>query len=147
MMSQVLFGLLLLSAMLVAPAGAHEGHIHPPSIGRSTHPYLQACIAPYLHIQAALAEGRLDEGVKQAARELAKQARAGAEQESEATGRAMLVTSIVLSLGFFIFTFATMRNLVNFGLLTAFTIVMALVADYLVAPALMVLVNRPKAET
>ncbi len=60
------------------------------------------------------------------------------------TGRAMLVTTVVLSLGFFIFVFASMNNLFYFGLLTAFTIVMALVADYLLAPALMVLVNKPK---
>ena len=59
------------------------------------------------------------------------------------TGRAMLVTSIVLSIGFFIFVFASMNNLFAFGLLTAITILMALAADYLVAPALMVLVNRP----
>jgi hydrophobe/amphiphile efflux-3 (HAE3) family protein len=57
------------------------------------------------------------------------------------TGRAMLVTTIVLSIGFFIFVFADMNNLFNFGLLTSFTILMALLADYLVAPALMVLVN------
>ena len=59
------------------------------------------------------------------------------------TGRAMLVTTIALSIGFFIFVFASMNNLFAFGLLTAFTILMALVADYLVAPALMVLFNRP----
>jgi hydrophobe/amphiphile efflux-3 (HAE3) family protein len=58
------------------------------------------------------------------------------------TGRAMLVTTIVLSIGFFIFIFASMNNLFAFGVLTAFTILMALAADYLVAPALMVLVNR-----
>jgi predicted RND superfamily exporter protein len=61
------------------------------------------------------------------------------------TGRALLVTTIVLSIGFFIFVFAGMKNLFNFGLLTSFTIIMALAADYLVAPALMVLVN-PKVE-
>ena len=60
------------------------------------------------------------------------------------TGRAMLVTTIVLSLGFLIFIFASMNNLFYFGLLTAFTIVMALVADYFLAPALMVMVNKPK---
>ena len=60
------------------------------------------------------------------------------------TGRAMLVTSIVLSAGFFIFTFATMKNLFNFGLLTSFTILMALAADYFIAPALMVVVNEKK---
>jgi len=59
------------------------------------------------------------------------------------TGRAMLVTTIVLSIGFFIFVFASMNNLFAFGVLTAFTILMALAADYLIAPALMVLVNRP----
>jgi predicted RND superfamily exporter protein len=62
----------------------------------------------------------------------------------QTTGRAMLVTTIVLSIGFFVFTFASMRNLFNFGILTAFTIVMALVADYFLAPALMVLVNPTK---
>ncbi|MEJ2220744.1 MAG: MMPL family transporter [Desulfobacterales bacterium] len=60
------------------------------------------------------------------------------------TGRAMLVTTIVLSIGFLIFVFASMNNLFAFGLLTAFTILMALAADYLVAPALMVLVNPSK---
>lgn len=63
------------------------------------------------------------------------------------TGRAMLVTTIVLSTGFFIFIFAGMNNLFNFGLLTSFTILMALAADYLVAPALMVLVNPTVAKT
>ena len=65
-------------------------------------------------------------------------------QTLHTTGRAMLVTTIVLSLGFLIFVFATMKNLFNFGLLTAFTILMALVADYFVAPALMVVINRPR---
>jgi len=62
------------------------------------------------------------------------------------TGRAMLVTTIVLSIGFFIFVFASMNNLLAFGVLTAFTILMALAADYLMAPALMVLVNRTRSE-
>lgn len=60
----------------------------------------------------------------------------------QTAGRAMLVTTIVLSLGFFIFAFATMSNVRNFGLLTGFTIITALLADYLLAPALMVLVNK-----
>ena len=56
----------------------------------------------------------------------------------------MSIVSGTAALGFFIFVFASMNNLFNFGLLTAFTIVMALVADYLLAPALMVLVNKPQ---
>jgi predicted RND superfamily exporter protein len=59
------------------------------------------------------------------------------------TGRAMLVTTVVLSLGFFIYGFATMQNIINFGRLTGLTIILALLADYLIAPALMVLVNKP----
>ena len=60
------------------------------------------------------------------------------------TGRAMLVTTVVLSTGFFIYTFASMQNIVNFGILTSFTVTVALMADYLVAPALMILVNKKK---
>ena len=66
----------------------------------------------------------------------------GVHQTLQTTGRAMLVTSVVLSLGFFNYTFATLNNIINFGLLTSFTILMALVADYFITPALMVIVNR-----
>ena len=58
------------------------------------------------------------------------------------TGRAMLVTTVVLSIGFFIFMFADMKNIFNFGFLTGITIVLALLADYFLAPALMVLANK-----
>ena len=60
------------------------------------------------------------------------------------TGRAMLVTSVVLSVGFFIYMFANMQNIVRFGFLTGFTILMALASDYFIAPALMVLVNKKR---
>ena len=56
------------------------------------------------------------------------------------TGQALLFTSLVLSSGFFLYWFATMLLLHNFGLLTAFTIIAAFLADVLLAPALMVLV-------
>ncbi len=57
-------------------------------------------------------------------------------------GRAMVVTTVVLSLGFFIYMFAAMNNVFYFGLLTGLTIVLALAADFLMAPALMVLTHR-----
>ena len=60
------------------------------------------------------------------------------------TGRAMFITSTVLSLGFVILCFASMINLIRFGILTSMTIVMALLADFLLAPALMVLSHRRK---
>ena len=58
------------------------------------------------------------------------------------TGRALFVTSVVLSLGFFIFIFAEMSNLYYFGLLTGITIANAFLIDILVSPALMSLVYR-----
>ncbi|MDX1811230.1 MAG: efflux RND transporter permease subunit, partial [Gammaproteobacteria bacterium] len=53
------------------------------------------------------------------------------------TGRAILVTTVVLCLGFFIFTAASMENLIRFGLVTGITIILALLCDLLLAPALM----------
>ena len=61
------------------------------------------------------------------------------------SGRAMLTTSIILSAGFFIFCLATMKNLIHFGFLTALTILAALVADFVLAPALMALRYRGRA--
>jgi len=58
------------------------------------------------------------------------------------TGRAMLTTSIVLSIGFFVYMFAYMNNMFNFGLLVGLAIVIALLADFFLAPALMVLMVR-----
>jgi hypothetical protein len=55
------------------------------------------------------------------------------------TGQALLFTSIVLASGFFIYMFASMSNLFYFGLLTGITIVLAFLADLILAPALMAL--------
>jgi predicted RND superfamily exporter protein len=55
------------------------------------------------------------------------------------TGHALLVTTLVLCLGFFIFAFANLSNLVTFGLLTGYTILLAFIADVAVGPALLVL--------
>jgi predicted RND superfamily exporter protein len=59
------------------------------------------------------------------------------------TGQALLYTSVVLSLGFFIYMLASMENLFNFGFLTGLTIILAFLADVVLAPALMTLVARP----
>jgi predicted RND superfamily exporter protein len=55
------------------------------------------------------------------------------------TGEALLFTSVVLASGFFIYMFATMTNLFYFGLLTGITIILAFLADAMLAPALMVI--------
>jgi len=58
------------------------------------------------------------------------------------TGQALLFTTVVLSSGFFIYMFASMSNLFYFGLLTGITILVAFLADLLLAPALMVIYSR-----
>ncbi len=56
-------------------------------------------------------------------------------------GRAMLVTTMVLAIGFWLFMFASMNHLFNFGLLTGTTLVFAFLADILLAPALLAIVT------
>jgi len=58
------------------------------------------------------------------------------------TGRAMLITTLVLSTGFFVLMAATLNHLVRFGLFTGITILLALLADFLLAPALMMLMTK-----
>ncbi len=58
------------------------------------------------------------------------------------TGRALMITSFVLSAGFFALMFASLNNMIRFGLFTGLTIVLALLADFLLLPALMVLVSK-----
>jgi hypothetical protein len=62
------------------------------------------------------------------------------------TGRAMLVTSVVLAVGFYIFTLASLNNIIDFGVLTGTAIVLALAANFVLAPALMVLVHKGAAK-
>ena len=63
------------------------------------------------------------------------------------SGRAMLITTIVLSIGFYVYLFASMANLFNFGLLAGTAIIVALAADFLIAPALMKLLYKGHKET
>ena len=58
------------------------------------------------------------------------------------TGHALLVTSLVLSLAFFVYGFASLTNLARFGLITGTTILFAFVADISLSPALMALSTR-----
>jgi predicted RND superfamily exporter protein len=57
-------------------------------------------------------------------------------------GRALFITSAVLTLGFLVLLFSTMDSLVRFGALLAGTVVMALIADFFLMPAL-VLTLKP----
>jgi predicted RND superfamily exporter protein len=58
------------------------------------------------------------------------------------TGRALLFTAIVLTIGFLIFTLSSMANLRAFGVLTGFAIAIAVLFEFTATPALLVLVSR-----
>ena len=60
------------------------------------------------------------------------------------TGRAITVTSIVLSMGFLVLTTATMSNMFNFGILTVLAILIALLADFFLIPAIMKTIIKSK---
>jgi predicted RND superfamily exporter protein len=58
------------------------------------------------------------------------------------TGRAILITSLVLSASFFSIMFSSLRSSVNFGFYTGLVILAALLADFLLAPALLTVLLR-----
>ncbi|MDY6854291.1 MAG: MMPL family transporter [Thermodesulfobacteriota bacterium] len=52
------------------------------------------------------------------------------------TGRAMYITSIVLIFGFIVNIFSVMNSMIDFAILSSFTVLIALIADYFIAPAI-----------
>jgi len=58
------------------------------------------------------------------------------------TGSALLFTSLVLAAGFSVFAFSEMSNFRIFGLLSSFAAIVAFLADVLVAPAMLSVVER-----
>ena len=60
----------------------------------------------------------------------------------DTSGRAMLTTSAILSLGFAMLMWSELINLFNFGMLIGITVILALVADFLLAPALMMMFGQ-----
>ena len=69
-------------------------------------------------------------------------AAAAVRETLRTTGKALMVTSIVLVAAFMVNAAGTMINVRNFGLITSFCIALAFLADVLLAPALGVLLDR-----
>jgi predicted RND superfamily exporter protein len=69
-------------------------------------------------------------------------AREAIRQTLETTGRALLLTSLVLGAGFFTFTGAYMKSTFNFGMLAGLAILVAFLANVLLSSSLMVLATR-----
>jgi predicted RND superfamily exporter protein len=60
------------------------------------------------------------------------------------TGRAIFVTSLTLGAGFYTYMAATLSNVFHFGLLTGTVVLLAMLADFLLVPALMAVVFRKR---
>jgi predicted RND superfamily exporter protein len=60
----------------------------------------------------------------------------------EDVGRALVITSVVLVVGFLVFLLSGLDSTASFGALLATTVAVALVADFLLMPAL-ILTLRP----
>ncbi len=69
------------------------------------------------------------------------------EQTLLTTGRALLVTTLVLTTGFLVFIMAFMKNIQIMGTVCAFIIVMAFLADIMLVPAIMKIITHEKAIT
>ena len=62
-------------------------------------------------------------------------------------GRALMMTTIVLCSGFLVYSLSYLHNMQNFGLLTALCILFALLGDFILAPALILLSYTDKNNT
>jgi len=66
------------------------------------------------------------------------------EQTLLTTGRALLVTTLVLTTGFLVYLMAFMKNIQIMGTICAFIIVMAFLADIMLVPAIMKIITNEK---
>ncbi len=66
------------------------------------------------------------------------------EQTLLTTGRALLVTTLVLTTGFLVYIMAFMKNMQIMGAVCAFIIVMAFLADIMLVPAIMKIITHEK---
>jgi predicted RND superfamily exporter protein len=68
------------------------------------------------------------------------------KQTLHSSGRAMITTTVVLTLGFAVFSLAEMNNLYYFGILISITLALALLALFIIGPALMALIHTKPQE-
>ena len=59
-------------------------------------------------------------------------------------GKALLVTSLVLAAGFLVLSFSSFRLNQEMGVMTALTLVVALVLDFLLLPAILMRFHRDR---
>ncbi|MBU0720245.1 MMPL family transporter [bacterium] len=64
------------------------------------------------------------------------------EETMMGTGSALVATTVVLSLGFYVYMFASLNNLINFGILAGGAITIALISNIILGPALLTLTTK-----
>ena len=69
------------------------------------------------------------------------------EETMLGTGRALVATTIVLSFGFYVYMFASLSNLINFGILAGGAITIALISNIILGPALLTLITKDTKKT
>ena len=69
------------------------------------------------------------------------------EQTLLTTGRALLITSLILTTGFLVYIMAFMKNIQIMGTVCAFIIVMAFLADIMLVPAILKIITNERAIT
>lgn len=83
---------------------------------------------------------------QRAMRELKLSPEAAVHYAFSTVGRAMVTTSVILILGFLVLSLSTFQVNVTFGLLSALTIALALMADFLFLPPLLMWLEKKKAK-
>ena len=66
------------------------------------------------------------------------------EQTLLTTGRALMVTTLVLAIGFLVYLTAFMKNIQTMGKICAFIVAVALLADIMLVPAIVKIITREK---
>ena len=64
------------------------------------------------------------------------------EQTYNDEGRALIITTVILCCGFLVYLFSDLHNLQRFGVLTALCVLLALIADFILAPAIIFLLYK-----
>jgi predicted RND superfamily exporter protein len=78
------------------------------------------------------------------ARKLGKSVKEALEYTITFAGAAIVFTTIVLSLAFSIFVFSLFKPNINFGIITAAALTIALIADLFMLPAMFSLIDKKK---
>lgn len=109
---------------------------------------LSVSLDPYTILVAAIALGILDDDTLHFVKHVQHEYERGGDLAEairsafRSAGQAMFYTSAVLVAGFAIYTLSTVASLTKFGLLVGLTLMLGLCMEYLITPAVLLVLNR-----